>query len=137
MRDRIGPEPTVLFDSGIRTGGDVFLALALGADACLLGRPHLYGLALAGADGVRQVIENVIAELDLTMGLVGAATIDDITRDLLARGVLAMAIVSRGFGGRRRQEAETLPPGSTSPRTSRCSPPARRSTSSPRTGRSP
>jgi isopentenyl diphosphate isomerase/L-lactate dehydrogenase-like FMN-dependent dehydrogenase len=83
VRDRIGPEPTVLFDSGIRTGGDVFLALALGADACLLGRPHLYGLALAGADGVRQVIENVIAELDLTMGLVGAATIDDITRDLL------------------------------------------------------
>ena len=83
VRDRIGPEPTVLFDSGIRTGGDVFLALALGADACLLGRPHLYGLALAGAEGVRQVIENVIAELDLTMGLVGTATIGDITRDLL------------------------------------------------------
>jgi isopentenyl diphosphate isomerase/L-lactate dehydrogenase-like FMN-dependent dehydrogenase len=83
VRDRVGPEPTVLFDSGIRTGGDVFLALALGADACLLGRPHLYGLALAGAEGVTQVIENVIAELDLTMGLVGTARIDDITRDLL------------------------------------------------------
>jgi isopentenyl diphosphate isomerase/L-lactate dehydrogenase-like FMN-dependent dehydrogenase len=83
IRDRVGPGPAVLFDSGIRTGADVFLALALGADACLLGRPHLYGLALAGADGVRQVIENIVAELDLTMGLVGARDIGAITRDLL------------------------------------------------------
>jgi lactate 2-monooxygenase len=83
IRDRVGPDPTVLFDSGIRTGADVFLALALGADACLLGRPHLYGLALAGANGVSQVIENVVAELDLTMGLVGAPDLASITRDLL------------------------------------------------------
>ncbi len=83
VREAVGPQPTVLLDSGIRTGTDVFIALALGADACLLGRPHLYGLALAGADGVRQVIENVIAELDLTMGLVGAPDIASITRDLL------------------------------------------------------
>ena len=83
VRDRVGPEPTVLLDSGIRTGADVFVALARGADACLLGRPHLYGLALAGASGVSQVIENVLAELDLTMGLVGAASTADITRDLL------------------------------------------------------
>ncbi len=83
VRDRVGPEPTVLLDSGIRTGADVFLALALGADACLLGRPHIYGLAIAGSDGVRQVIENVVAELDLTMGLVGAANLGDISRDML------------------------------------------------------
>ncbi len=83
VRDRIGPDPTVLLDSGVRTGADVFLALALGADACLLGRPHLYGLALAGARGVAEVIENVVAELDLTMGLVGTAAVADITRDLL------------------------------------------------------
>ena len=81
IRDRVGPEPVVLLDSGIRTGADVFVALALGADATLLGRPHVYGLALDGADGVRDVIDNVIAELDLTMGLVGAASIRDITRD--------------------------------------------------------
>lgn len=81
IRDRVGPEPVVLLDSGIRTGADVFVALALGADATLLGRPHIYGLALDGADGVRDVIDNVIAELDLTMGLVGAASIRDITRD--------------------------------------------------------
>ena len=85
VRAAIGPEPTVLLDSGIRTGTDVFIALALGADACLLGRPHLYGLALAGTDGVRQVIENVVAELDLTMGLVGAADLAAITPDLLVR----------------------------------------------------
>ncbi|MCW2865882.1 MAG: putative FMN-dependent dehydrogenase, partial [Marmoricola sp.] len=83
VRDRVGPEPTVLLDSGIRTGADVFVALALGADACLLGRPHLFGLALAGARGVAEVVENVVAELDLTMGLVGTASIADITRDLL------------------------------------------------------
>lgn len=83
IRTAVGPGPTVLFDSGIRTGTDVFLALALGATACLLGRPHLYGLALAGADGVRQVVENVIAELDLTMALTGVKDLSGITRELL------------------------------------------------------
>lgn len=83
IRDAVGPEPTVLMDSGIRSGADLFVALALGADACLLGRPHIYGLALDGAAGVSAVIDGVLAELDLTMGLVGAASIADITRDLL------------------------------------------------------
>ncbi|WP_353951346.1 alpha-hydroxy-acid oxidizing protein [Knoellia sp. S7-12] len=80
IRERLGPDPVVLLDSGIRTGADVFVALALGADATLIGRPHVYGLALDGAAGVRDVIDNVIAELDLTMGLSGAASIGDITR---------------------------------------------------------
>ncbi|MCT1619862.1 alpha-hydroxy-acid oxidizing protein [Janibacter hoylei] len=83
VREAVGPEPTVLMDSGVRSGADLFVALALGADACLLGRPHLYGLALDGAAGVSAVVDNVLAELDLTMGLVGAATIGDITRELL------------------------------------------------------
>jgi lactate 2-monooxygenase len=86
VREAVGPDATVLLDSGVRTGADVFLALALGANACLLGRPHIYGLALGGADGVRQVIENVVAELDLTMSLVGAADLAGITRDLLVDG---------------------------------------------------
>lgn len=85
IRERIGPDPVVLLDSGIRTGADVFVALALGADAALLGRPHIYGLALDGADGVRDVIDNVIAELDLTMGLAGAASVADLTRDAFLR----------------------------------------------------
>ena len=83
IREAVGPERTVLLDSGIRSGADVFVALALGADAVLLGRPHVYGLAIDGAKGVSAVIDNVLAELDLTMGLVGAATIADITRELV------------------------------------------------------
>ena len=81
IRERIGPDPVVLLDSGVRSGADVFVALSLGADAALLGRPHIYGLALDGAEGVQAVIEDVVAELDLTMGLAGAASIASITRE--------------------------------------------------------
>lgn len=61
----------VLFDSGIRTGADAAVALALGADAVLLGRPYAYGLALGGQDGVRHVLRSVLAELDITLALAG------------------------------------------------------------------
>jgi lactate 2-monooxygenase len=61
----------VLMDSGIRGGADAFKALALGATAVLLGRPYVYGLALAGQAGVREVIENHLADFDLTMALAG------------------------------------------------------------------
>jgi lactate 2-monooxygenase len=63
----------VLFDSGIRTGADAAVALALGADAVLLGRPYAYGLALGGQDGVRHAVRSVLAELDLTLALAGFA----------------------------------------------------------------
>ncbi|MBO0610140.1 alpha-hydroxy-acid oxidizing protein [Myceligenerans salitolerans] len=79
------PHTPVLFDSGIRTGADTFVALALGADAVLLGRPWVYGLALAGADGVHAVTQHVLAELDITMALAGAATLADIGPHTLAR----------------------------------------------------
>ena len=68
----------VLLDSGVRSGADVFNALALGADAVVLGRPYVWGLALAGEDGVRQVIGNVLAEFDLTMGLSGLTSVADL-----------------------------------------------------------
>jgi lactate 2-monooxygenase len=74
----------VLFDSGIRSGADAFKALALGAKAVLLGRPYVYGLALTGEAGVREVIANVMAELDLTMALSGVSAVADIRRDCLA-----------------------------------------------------
>jgi lactate 2-monooxygenase len=83
VREAIGPEPTVLLDSGIRTGADVFVALAHGADACLLGRPYMYGMALAGQQGVEEVIANVVAELDLTMALTGATNVRDVPRDFV------------------------------------------------------
>ncbi len=62
---------SVLFDSGIRTGADMVKALALGADAVLLGRPFLYGLALGGQAGVEQVVRSLLAEFDLTTALSG------------------------------------------------------------------
>ncbi|WP_027346796.1 alpha-hydroxy-acid oxidizing protein [Hamadaea tsunoensis] len=83
VRDAVGPDATVLMDSGIRTGADVFTALALGADAVLLGRPYMYGMAVAGQRGVEEVIANVAAELDLTMALAGVRSLAEITRDLL------------------------------------------------------
>jgi lactate 2-monooxygenase len=74
----------VLLDSGARGGADVLKALALGASAVLLGRPYVYGLAVGGEAGVREVIENVIAELDLTLGLAGETSVDALRPDLLA-----------------------------------------------------
>lgn len=75
----------VLIDSGIYTGSDVFKALALGADAACIGRPHMYGLALAGADGARDAVADIIAELDLTLGLAGHTDVADLDREALRR----------------------------------------------------
>ena len=81
--DEVDGRVPVLFDSGIRSGADILKALALGADAVLLGRPYVYGLALAGAAGVQAVVEHMIAELDLSLGLVGGRSVDEIGRELL------------------------------------------------------
>lgn len=75
----------VLMDSGIRRGADIVKALALGARAVLIGRPYIYGLALAGEAGVGQVLRNIIADLDLTMALSGKKSIKEINRSLLKR----------------------------------------------------
>ena len=84
VRAAVGDEPTVLLDSGIRSGADVYKALALGADAVTLGRPHVYGLAVAGREGVAEVVRNVVAELDLVMALTGTRTVAEIDRSRLA-----------------------------------------------------
>ncbi len=81
--DAVGPDVPVLLDSGIRGGADAFKALALGARAVLIGRPYAYGLAIAGERGVRAVIRNFTAELDLTMGLAGCSSVAGLTPDLL------------------------------------------------------
>jgi isopentenyl diphosphate isomerase/L-lactate dehydrogenase-like FMN-dependent dehydrogenase len=62
----------VLLDGGVRRGSDVFKALALGASAVLLGRPHLWGLSVAGQEGVEWVLDLLNVELDRVMGLAGA-----------------------------------------------------------------
>ncbi|KAM1512967.1 hypothetical protein ACFX1Z_024458 [Malus domestica] len=76
----VGGKIPVLFDGGIRRGTDVFKALALGAQAVLVGRPVVYGLAANGKRGVKRVIEMLKDEFELTMALSGCPSIRDITR---------------------------------------------------------
>jgi lactate 2-monooxygenase len=80
----VGPRVPVLFDSGIRSGADILKARALGADAVLLGRPYIWGLALGGQLGVAEVIRRLLADLDLSMALAGSSRFSDIGPDLLA-----------------------------------------------------
>ncbi|MCB0703826.1 MAG: lactate 2-monooxygenase [Saprospiraceae bacterium] len=73
----------VLLDSGVRTGADVFKALALGASAVCLGRPYAYALAIAGEAGVREYLLNMMADFELTMGLAGCKSLSEIGRACL------------------------------------------------------
>ena len=75
----------VLFDSGIRRGADALKALALGAKAVQLGRPYVYGLAVAGEEGVRELVEDFIADFDLTLALSGYTKISELSPDALVR----------------------------------------------------
>jgi lactate 2-monooxygenase len=83
--DEVGDEVPVLFDSGVRTGADIAIAVALGARAVLLGRPYAWGLAVAGDEGVRHVLRCILADFELTVALSGATTCAELTRDLLVR----------------------------------------------------
>ncbi len=85
VREAAGGELPVLFDSGIRTGADVFKALALGADAVCLGRPYMWGLALDGQAGVEHVLRCLLAELDLTLALSGYTDIAQVGAGALRR----------------------------------------------------
>ena len=73
----------VLYDGGIRRGSDVFKAIALGASAVLVGRPCIYGLATAGALGVAHVLKILKEEFEITMALMGTATVDEINKDYI------------------------------------------------------
>lgn len=79
----VGGRGTVLVDGGVRRGTDVLKAVALGADAVLVGRPVLWGLAAGGEDGVVRVLDLLRAEVDLAMALCGARTVKEISRDLV------------------------------------------------------
>ena len=81
--DEVGGRAEVLMDGGVRRGTDVLKALALGARAVLVGRPYLWGLAVAGEDGVRRVLELLRRELELAMALCGRPTVASIDRTLV------------------------------------------------------
>ncbi|KAI1350141.1 glycolate oxidase [Xylaria sp. FL0043] len=81
----VGDKTTVLFDSGIRTGADIFKALALGAKAVLIGRPVMYGLGIAGQVGAKHVIASLLADFDGTMGLAGVKSVADLNQATLRK----------------------------------------------------
>ena len=73
----------LIYDGGIRRGSDVFKALALGASAVCIGRPYIYGLATAGALGVAHVLKILKEEFEITMALMGTATLKDINKEYI------------------------------------------------------
>ncbi len=85
IADAVGDEVAVLFGSGVRTGTDVYRALALGAEAVLIGRPYVYGLALGGEAGVRHMLRTLLAELEITLAIAGVGHHRELDRKALVR----------------------------------------------------
>ena len=83
--DAVADRAPVLLDSGVHSGADALVAVALGARAVLLGRPYAWGLGLGGEAGVEQVVSDVLAEFDLGLGLTGHTSVDQLTREVLRR----------------------------------------------------
>jgi isopentenyl diphosphate isomerase/L-lactate dehydrogenase-like FMN-dependent dehydrogenase len=84
VRAAVGPEATVLMDGGIRGGADVVKAMALGANAVLVGRPYVYALAVGGQEGVAALIQQLAAETDLTLALIGARSVNELDSSWIA-----------------------------------------------------
>ena len=84
IADALGSEIEIMFDGGIRSGQDLFRALALGARACLSGRAYIYGLGAGGQAGVARAIEIIRNELDVTMALTGIKNVGEIDRQNIA-----------------------------------------------------
>lgn len=81
--EAVGEDMTVLVDGGIRSGTDIFKALALGARAVVIARPFVTALYGAGAEGVRIYVDKLAAELEDTMEMCGAHSLGEITRDMV------------------------------------------------------
>jgi isopentenyl diphosphate isomerase/L-lactate dehydrogenase-like FMN-dependent dehydrogenase len=84
VRAAVGRDAVVLVDGGIRSGADVVKAMALGADAVLVGRPYVYALAVGGEAGVAALIQQLAAETDLTLALIGAASVKELDSSWIA-----------------------------------------------------
>jgi L-lactate dehydrogenase (cytochrome) len=88
VRDMVGPDVSVLVDSGVRHGADIAVALALGADACAIGRAYLYGLMAGGETGVDKALDILAAQFTRTLHLLGVRSVSQLRaggRELLVR----------------------------------------------------
>lgn len=85
IADAVGGKLAVLFGSGVRTGTDAFRALALGAEAVVIGRPYVHGLALGGEDGVRHMLRTLLAELEITLTIAGVGHHRELNASALVR----------------------------------------------------
>jgi L-lactate dehydrogenase (cytochrome) len=85
VMDAVGDRLQVLLDGGVRRGADIAKALALGARACMIGRPYLYGLAVGGQDGVARTIRILTTELGRTLALMGCTRVDQLGPESIAR----------------------------------------------------
>ena len=78
VRESVGPDVSLLVDSGVRHGSDIAVALALGADACAIGRAYLYGLMVGGERGVDQVLDILADQFSRTLHLLGVRSAADL-----------------------------------------------------------
>jgi L-lactate dehydrogenase (cytochrome) len=88
VREAVGPGVSVLVDSGVRHGTDIAVALALGADACAIGRAYLYGLMVGGEAGVDKVLDILTAQFTRTLHLLGVSSVSELRaggRELISR----------------------------------------------------
>ncbi len=85
VADVVAGRIPVLFDSGVRSGADLFVALALGATAVCVGRAYTYGLAIAGEAGAREALRNIVAEFDIVLGLAGLTSVSEIDAQAVTR----------------------------------------------------
>ena len=84
IRDKVGQNYPLIFDSGIRSGGDILRALALGADFTMIGRPLMYGMGADGAKGLNKIIEIIKEELGTSLGLVGLTDINEVNKEVIS-----------------------------------------------------
>ena len=84
IRNALGKDFPIIFDSGIRGGSDVVRALAMGADFTMIGRPLMYGIGADGAKGLKRVVDIIKDEISTALGLVGLTDIKDISSDIIS-----------------------------------------------------
>ena len=96
IADAVGGQIEIILDGGIRRGMHVLKALALGATACAMGRPHVFGLAAGGEAGVRHLLALLHAEIRRNMILMGCATIDAVSRSMITNDRIAGYPIHKG-----------------------------------------